>query len=61
MTTEEIQNLINNIGVDRVEMDADKMILMLNNGDEVRLTLVWVSGDFRPTMEFEYINKSLAI
>jgi hypothetical protein len=61
MTTEEMQTLINNIGVDKVDMDSDKMILMLNNGDEVHCTVYYRLGASDGRLEFEYVDKSLAI
>jgi hypothetical protein len=57
----EAQPLINNIGVDKVDLDSDKMILMLNNGDEVHCTIDYPVGASDGSLEFEYIDKSLAI
>jgi hypothetical protein len=58
MTTTDIQHLINNIGVDRVELDADKMTLTLNNGDVVECTINYPTGASDPSLELEYIDKN---
>lgn len=56
-TAIEIQSLINNIGVDSIELDRFQTVITLNNGDEVQITSTrqWD----QTIIEFEYIDKKL--